>query len=118
MKTQSKKTEARKPAKKTASQHIGRSKPSAAATKPAAKKRAAPRLARHSKAAPTTSSKLAIVIQMLHRPNGTTIEDMTAAMGWQAHSVRGLLSGTIKKKLGLKLISERVDGVRSYRIGV
>ncbi|MDO8421429.1 MAG: DUF3489 domain-containing protein [Parvibaculum sp.] len=117
MKTQSNKTQARKPTKKSAPQHQARSKPSAAAIKPTAKTRAAPRVAKPSSTAPTTSSKLATVIQMLKRPSGTTINDLSAATGWQTHSVRGLLSGTIKKKLGLKLTSEKVEGVRSYRIG-
>lgn len=116
MKTQRNKTTALKHAKKTASQHQGRSNPNAASTKTAAKTRTAPRLAMPSGTAPTTSSKLATVIQMLKRPGGTTINDLSAATGWQTHSVRGLLSGTIKKKLGLKLTSEKVEGVRSYRI--
>lgn len=119
MKTQSNKTPTRKSTKtkKTASQHRGRSKPNAAATKSVAKMRAAPRLAKPSNTAPATSSKLATIIEMLKRPNGTTINDMSSATGWQTHSVRGLLSGTIKKKLCLKLTSEKVEGIRSYRIG-
>lgn len=117
MKTQSNKTATRKPTKKTASQHQRRSKPGVATTKSVAKMRAAPQLAKLSNTAPATSSKLATVVQMLKRPSGTTINDLSAATGWQTHSVRGLLSGTIKKKLGLKLTSEKVEGVRSYRIG-
>ena len=118
MKTQSNKAPARKPTKKTAaSQHHRRAKPNAATTKSATTKRAAPRLAKPSGTAPTTSTKLATVIQMLKRPGGTTINDLSAATGWQTHSVRGLLSGTVKKKLGLKLTSEKIEGVRSYRIG-
>lgn len=117
MKTHSNKTAARKLTKKTALQHQVRSKPNAAATKSTTKMRAAPRMAKPSNAASTTSSKLATVIQMLKRPSGTTINDLSAATGWQTHSVRGLLSGTIKKKLGLKLTSEKAEGIRSYRIG-
>ena len=117
MKTQSNKATARKSTKKTASQHHRRAKPNAAATKSATTKRAAPQLPKPANAAPTTSSKLATVIQMLEHPGGTTINDLSAATGWQTHSVRGLLSAKIKKKLGLKLTSEKVEGVRSYRIG-
>lgn len=117
MKTQSNKTAARKSTKKTASQHHGRSKPNAAATKSGAKVRSVPRLAKSSNTAPVTSSKIATVIEMLKRPNGTTINEMSTATGWQTHSVRGLLSGTIKKKLGLKLTSVKADGVRTYQIG-
>ncbi len=41
---------------------------------------------------------------------------MTAATGWQAHSVRGAMSGAIKKKLGLTILSEKSEGRRIYRI--
>jgi len=37
--------------------------------------------------------------------------------GWQKHSVRGFLAGTVRKKLKLPLVSEKIDGVRNYRIG-
>ncbi len=62
-------------------------------------------------------TKQAILIEMLRRPNGATIEQMTAETGWQAHSVRGAISGALKKKLGLAVTSERVgDRGRVYRI--
>ena len=49
---------------------------------------------------------------------GITVADMTKATGWQAHSVRGALSGTIAKKLGLKVVSEKLaDRGRVYRLG-
>ena len=60
--------------------------------------------------------KIATLLALLRRENGATLVDMTSATGWQAHSVRGALAGTIKKKLGLELASEKVDGVRTYRI--
>jgi hypothetical protein len=41
---------------------------------------------------------------------------MMAATGWQAHSVRGAISGSIKKALGLAVVSEKIDGARTYRI--
>src|SRR5215475_10205154 len=50
-------------------------------------------------------SKQAAVIAMLQRPEGATIEEVASAMGWQRHTVRGLFSGTLKKKLGLALAS-------------
>ena len=54
---------------------------------------------------------------MLRRPKGATIEQMTAKTGWQAHSVRGAISGALKKKLGLSVTSETVEGRgRVYRI--
>ena len=62
-------------------------------------------------------TKQAILIEMLRRPKGATIEQMTAKTGWQAHSVRGAISGTLKKKLGLPVATETVEGRgRIYRI--
>ena len=61
-------------------------------------------------------TKLATVISMLRHPKGATSEALCKATGWQSHSVRGALAGAIKKKLGLKVLSEKNDGVRYYRI--
>ncbi len=62
-------------------------------------------------------TKQANLIEMLRRPKGATIEQMTAKTGWQAHSVRGAISGALKKKLGLAVTSETVEGRgRVYRI--
>ena len=86
-------------------------------TRKAAKK--ARRSATSNKAHSTASggTKQAILIEMLRRPNGATIEQMTAKTGWQAHSVRGAISGALKKKLGLAVTSERVEARgRVYRI--
>jgi Protein of unknown function (DUF3489) len=55
---------------------------------------------------------------MLRSPSGTTIAAMTKATGWQQHSVRGFLAGVVRKRLKLKLGSEKVDGNRVYRIAV
>ena len=63
------------------------------------------------------ASKQAIIVDLLKRNNGATIDELTAATGWQAHSVRGAISGTLKKKLGLAVSSETLDGRgRVYRI--
>jgi Ni,Fe-hydrogenase I large subunit len=115
MKTQNNKTTAHKQPKQTAVQHQRRPKPSAAATKPITGRPAA-RSTKPTDVASRTSSKLAAVIEMLKRRDGATINDLSKATGWQTHSVRGLLSGTIKRKLGLKLRSGKTDGVRTYRI--
>jgi hypothetical protein len=56
------------------------------------------------------------ILHLLGRPNGTTIGAITQATGWQSHSVRGFLAGTVRKKLGLTLVSEKVDGQRVYRV--
>ena len=60
--------------------------------------------------------KLGALVALLLRPEGASLEAMQAATGWQAHSVRGALSGTIKKKLGLEVASEKTDAGRVYRI--
>ncbi|MBI2719076.1 MAG: DUF3489 domain-containing protein [Rhizobiales bacterium] len=61
-------------------------------------------------------TKSAIVLSMLGSRSGTTVAEMAAPTGWQNHSVRGFLSGTVKKKLGRDIASELVDGERRYRI--
>lgn len=65
----------------------------------------------------TGGSKAGALIDLLKRSNGATIDELTAAVGWQSHSVRGFLSGTVTKKMKLKLQSrKRKDGLRVYRI--
>lgn len=60
--------------------------------------------------------KISILTTLLRRDEGATIEAMMTATGWQAHSVRGAISGSVKKALGLTVASAKVDGVRTYRI--
>lgn len=65
----------------------------------------------------TPGSKGEAITALLKRDVGATLAELTATTGWQAHSVRGFLSGTLKKKLGYVVESERgKDGVRRYRI--
>lgn len=61
-------------------------------------------------------SKLDAIIKLMRRPKGASIEQMMAETGWQPHSVRGAISGAIKKKLGLAVTSERAGDERLYRI--
>ena len=53
---------------------------------------------------------------MLRRKEGATIAQIVEATGWQPHTVRGAFAGALKKKLGLVVTSEKVEGVRVYRI--
>jgi hypothetical protein len=56
------------------------------------------------------------VIALLTRSRGATIDEMMTATGWQAHSVRGFMAGTVKKKLGRSVTSETTSKGRVYRI--
>ena len=56
------------------------------------------------------NSKQAQVIAMLRRPEGATIAQICEATGWQAHTVRGTFAGALKKKLGLNIVSEKIEG--------
>ena len=54
---------------------------------------------------------------MLKRPDGATLADIMSATDWQAHSVRGFISGSLGKKMGLTVESfNRSDGVRAYKV--
>jgi hypothetical protein len=61
-------------------------------------------------------SKQDEVIAMLRRPKGVTVDEVASVTGWQRHTVRGIFSGTLKKKLGLTLASAQEERGRVYRI--
>jgi hypothetical protein len=61
-------------------------------------------------------SKQDEVIAMLRRPEGATVDEVVRATGWQRHTVRGVFSGTLKKKLGLSLASVKEERGRVYHI--
>src|SRR5262252_1256033 len=56
------------------------------------------------------------VIAMLRRPEGATVDELVRATGWQRHTVRGVFSGTLKKKLRLTIASAKEERGRVYRI--
>ena len=62
-------------------------------------------------------SKTAKILHLLERSGGATLKDLMKATDWQPHSVRGFLSGTLRKKMGLALTSTKnEDGARSYSL--
>jgi hypothetical protein len=61
-------------------------------------------------------SKLAKTLELMQRPKGATIEELTKATGWQKHSVRGVIAGTIKKRLRQRVKLIEQDDRRAYVI--
>jgi len=62
-------------------------------------------------------SKAGKVLDLLKRPGGVTAKELMKATGWQPHSVRGFLSGTASKKMGLAVVSTKgEDGERTYSV--
>ena len=66
--------------------------------------------------APRAGSKQAQVIDLFRRAEGATVAEVMTATGWQPHTVRGIVSGTLKKKLGLTVTSAKEERGRVYRI--
>lgn len=64
-----------------------------------------------------SKSKQQQMIALLSRPEGASIAELMEATGWQQHTVRGAMSGTLKKRLGLQIESVKTEGAdRTYRI--
>ena len=67
--------------------------------------------------APTKSgTRVEQFIALLRAPNGASITELTKATGWQSHSVRGFISGTLGKKLKLPVKSVKINGERRYQL--
>lgn len=60
-------------------------------------------------------TKVAAVIALVSRPEGASLAELMEATGWQAHSVRGALSGAVRKTLGRPVSSQVSNGLRRYR---
>ncbi len=70
-----------------------------------------------SKPQPREGTKQATLIAMLRRPEGADLDEIAEATGWQKHTIRGAISGALKKKLGLEVTSEKDhQGRRVYRL--
>ena len=65
---------------------------------------------------PQRPTKQDVVIAMLRQPEGATVDEVASVTGWQRHTVRGVFSGSLKKKLGLTLASATEERGRVYRI--
>jgi hypothetical protein len=62
-------------------------------------------------------TKLAAIIDAMRHPGGATIAQMMTSTGWQAHTVRGAISGIVRKRLGYEVVTEKgADGQCAYRI--
>ncbi len=94
--------------------HVAPKKAKSAPKAKAAKK--APKGSRKAAGA-RDGSKTAKVLGLLKRPNGVTLKELMKATGWQPHSVRGFLSGAIRKKMGITVASTKAeDGERIYQV--
>lgn len=87
--------------------------------KPASQRKPA-RIGAESKRRPAArTTKTEQVFGLLRRSKGASLSDLSSATGWQSHSIRGFLSGTIKKKMGLAVVGETDGkGIRRYRVAV
>jgi hypothetical protein len=84
---------------------------------PKSAKRAKPKRNMASNTQAREGSKKAEILALIERPKGATLAEIQKATGWQAHSVRGFISGTLGKKMGLTVEStRREDGERVYRL--
>jgi hypothetical protein len=97
---------AAKPAKRRGKAKATKAAPAASESE------AAPDGAPAAKPAPRTGTKQALMIDLLKRPEGATVEQIAAATGWQHHTIRGAISGALKKKLGLT-----VEATRTREVG-
>lgn len=109
------------PAPKAEGKTTRRSQPRARKGAAKAKRANSGKTARHKGKQPPTArkgTKTAKILALLQRPEGASLKELRKATGWQAHSVRGFISGALKKKLGLRVdfTPRDDDGERAYRL--
>ena len=73
------------------------------------------RTSKSRRSAPDGTTKLQIILDLLARDSGAALDDPCKATGWQRHSVRGAIAGTLKRK-GHVITSQKTDGVRMYHL--
>ena len=103
------------PAKTKPAKRKGKAKAAKAA--PAASEPEAATGVADRKPTPRAGTKQAQMIEMLKRPEGATVEQIAAATGWQHHTIRGAISGALKKKLGLTVEATRTREVEPNKTG-
>ena len=101
------------PAQAAEAPAAGKAKPKPAKAKTAKSGKAA----QADKPTPRTGTKQARMIEMLMRPEGATVEQIAEATGWQKHTIRGAISGALKKKLGLTVEASRTREVGPNQTG-
>lgn len=102
--------------KAAANKKVGRDTAAKSPPKTARPRKAAGPSGPASAAASGPAGKLGTVVELMRRPDGATISQMSEATGWQAHSVRGAIAGALKKKHGLAITSEPNESGRIYRV--
>ena len=92
-------------------------RPQSARSRLAKSKRAIVKAANTKPRTARPGSKTSKILNLLQRPNGASVAELVKATGWQPHSVRGFLSGVLKKKMALKIrTAPRDNGDRAYRL--
>ena len=116
-KASSKKGATQKKAAPQAKQGAKNANPNARAGKPAKQAKAPSKKAAKKDSVPREFSKKAIILDLLRRKQGATLAEIAKATGWQNHSIRGFVSGTLMKKMDLPVESFKNDaGDRTYRL--